>query len=114
METKVINYEEFKAMCQLQGVPKEHYAFQCPRCGAIQSAVDLIKAGAGSNFDEVEKYIGFSCVGRWTKDRGCNWTLGGLFQIHSLEVVTPDGVHHPLFELASPDQAQSHMVENSN
>ena len=24
-------------------------------------------------------------------------TLGGLFKIHELEVVTPDGEHHPRF-----------------
>lgn len=71
------------------------------------------------------KLIGFSCEGRLTnvgpfvpkrrssklpKDpcrRGCDWTLGGLFTIHKLEVVTPDGRHHPSFELATPEQAQA-------
>ena len=33
----------------------------------------------------------------------------GLFQIHKLEVVTDDGVHHPRFELASEAEAKAHM-----
>ena len=71
--------------------------------------------------DEVEKYLGFSCFGRWTHQKpppkekgtqhGCNWTLGGLFQCHDLEVVTPDGKKHPRFELATQAEAQAHMHE---
>ena len=40
----------------------------------------------------------------------CNWTLGGLFALHKLEVVTPDGEKHPRFELATPAEAQAHMA----
>jgi len=76
----------------------EDVTFQCPRCETLQSAQDLIDAGAGKSLDEVEGFLAFSCVGRWDKSRGCDWTLGGLFQIHRLEVVTPDGRHHPRFE----------------
>jgi hypothetical protein len=88
----------------------------CPRCGTVQSARDLIAAGAGADFDAVSKYLGFSCVGRFTgagsprktpDGKPCNWTLGGLFALHKLEVVTPDGKRHPRFELASPEQAQT-------
>jgi hypothetical protein len=69
--------------------------YRCPRCGLVQSGQDLIDAGAGKTWQEVEKYAAFSCVGRWSKTKGCDWTLGGLFQIHELEVITPDGEHHP-------------------
>jgi len=70
---------------------------------------------------DVQKYFGFSCVGRFTgagnppkpedkgkEQKGCNWTLGGLFQMHDLEVVTPDGKKHPCFEPATPEQAKAH------
>lgn len=95
---KTMTLAEFKETLEAQGVSREQYKFICPHCKTIQCAQDLIDAGAGKTFDEVKKYLAFSCVGRFTKDKGCNWTLGGLFQIHELEVITPDGEHHPWFE----------------
>ncbi len=94
---KTMTLDEFKGAIKSQGVPIVDVTFQCPRCKLLQSANDLIKAGAGKNMGEVEKYLGFSCVGRWDDSKGCDWTLGGLFQLHKLEVVTPDGEHHPRF-----------------
>lgn len=111
---------EFRAAIDAQGVPMEHLALICPMCGVVQSAADLIAAGAGADFDAVEKYLGFSCLGRFSgaasprnpKDgKPCDWTLGGLFQTHKLEVITPDGKRHPRFEVATPEQAQAHMRE---
>lgn len=119
MKTQTL--EEFHAELKAQAVPIEHCAMRCPMCGTIQSAHDLIAAGAGNTLDEVEKYLGFSCVGRWThqkpppkekgKQHGCNWTLGGLFQFHELTVITPDGANHPRFALCTPEEAQKHMHE---
>ena len=97
METMTV--DEFHAAIKAQGMERiEDVTFQCPRCKTIQSAQDLIDAGAGASMNEVEKYVAFSCVGRFTKDKGCDWTLGGLFKIHELEVITPDGTHHPRFK----------------
>lgn len=106
---QVITIDELHAALKDQGVPREHVAFKCPHCGTVQNATDLIEAGAGSTFDEVEKYLGFSCVGRFVDGKGCDWTLGGLFQIHELEVLTPDGNKHPLFTLATPEEAKAHL-----
>ena len=94
---KTMTLEEYEAAIKAQGVPVEDVKFQCPRCKTLQSANDLIQAGAGKNLGEVEKYLAFSCVGRWDEAVGCDWTLGGLFQMHELEVATPDGKHHPRF-----------------
>jgi hypothetical protein len=89
-------------------------------CQTLQSARDLIAAGAGSTFDDVQRSLGFSCVGRFTgagsprnvpDGNPCNWTLGGLFRVHQLEVVTPDGVKHPHFELASREEADAHRAK---
>ncbi len=94
---KTMTVDEFREALKSQGVPIEEVTFQCPRCKTLQSANDLIKAGVGKNLDEVEKFIAFSCIGRWDKTKGCDWTLGGLLQIHELEVITADGKHHPRF-----------------
>lgn len=99
---KTMTVEEFWSALKAQEKKRiEDVTFKCPRCGTLQCAQDLIDAGAGSDIDEVEKYLAFSCVGRWSDSKGCDWTLGGLFQIHTLEVVTPDGKHHPRFEPAT-------------
>ena len=112
--------EEFHAALKDQGVPRDHIAFKCPMCGTVQSATDLIKAGAGKTFADVAGYLGFSCVGRFTNagaprkspdGKPCNWTLGGLFQMHKLEVIDEDGKHIPHFAPASRDEAQLHMLD---
>jgi hypothetical protein len=110
--------DEWHAALKAQGVEKEDLAFKCPMCGTIQSARDLIYVGAGPDFDTVQKYLAFSCIGRWTgagsprgiKDgKPCNWTLGGLFQTHKLEVLVDDGgKRQPYFEPATPEEAQTH------
>jgi hypothetical protein len=116
---QIMTVAEYHSALNAQGVPQDHLAMKCPMCGTVQSAADLIAAGAGTDFREVERYLGFSCVGRFIgagghkegtpPGRGCDWTLGGLFQIHELEVVTPDGEHYPRFILATPEEAQAHM-----
>ena len=101
---KSMTIEEFKSIMKQQGYERvEDATFRCPHCNYIQSAQDLIGAGAGKNFKEVEGYIGFSCIGRWDDKKGCNWTLGGLFQIHELEIITSDGKKHPHFEPATKE-----------
>lgn len=110
---------EFQTRLGQQKVPRRHLAFTCVMCGTIQSMESLIRAGAGATEDEVEKYIGFSCVGRFTDagphqpgtppGRGCKWTLGGLLQLHKLEVVDPEGKRHPHFQPATPEEAQALM-----
>lgn len=120
---RTITVEQFHAELRAQGVSgSERLAFKCPVCATVQSAADLIAAGAGADFDAVEKYLGYSCVGRFTNagpfrkskgdvpGRGCDWTLGGLFRLHTLEVTTPDGKAHARFEPASPAEAQAHAA----
>jgi len=90
------------------GTEPINWKFVCPICKTEQTAADLVAAGVDRK--EVENYIGFSCIGRWTNagpckkadkpGKGCDWTLGGLFQLHELEIITDDGVHHPRFALA--------------
>jgi hypothetical protein len=119
-----ISLNQFFDRLRQQGVPREHVAFRCPICGTVQSMAALILAGAGSSEDEVEGYVGFSCIGRWTNagphlkgtppGRGCDWTLGGLFRIHKLVVITEDQKEHARFEIATPDEARALMAEIAN
>lgn len=111
---------DFKALVHAQDVEVEDYAFICPMCRTVQSARDLIRAGAGADFEAVRQYVGFSCVGRWTNagspraepdGKPCNWTLGGLFTTHKLEVIDDSGKYHPHFEVATPEQAKAHALE---
>lgn len=128
MPAERITVEEAHARMKAQGVrAREHVAFVCPICGTVQSMASLIEAGAPK--DKAETYVGFSCEGRfrdagpWPSDkdrsakamarraiRGCDWTLGGLFRIHKLTVVTADG-EQPSFEIASPAQAAALATE---
>lgn len=112
--------KDFLDRCKAQGAgSREHIVFKCPICQTLQSGADLIKAGAGATFDEVEKYLGFSCVGRFTRagpfhakkstpGKGCDWTLGGLFSLHELVVVSADGKEHMHFMPATAEEARAH------
>jgi len=94
---KVMRLGEFRNEIKAQGVQIGDVTFECPNCRTLQSANDLILAGAGKTIEEVEKYVAFSCIGRFDSGKGCDWTLGGLLQIHELEVETEDGKRHPRF-----------------
>jgi len=120
---RAIPLEDFHAALVAQGVGhRMDLAFVCPMCGTVQSGRDLMAAGAGETFAEIERHLGYSCVGRWTEaeaprkepdGKPCNWTLGGLFKLHTLEVITADGQHHPSFEPATPTQAQVHFARTA-
>lgn len=120
---RTVTIAEFHAELKAQGVSgHEHLAFRCPVCRTIQSGHDIISTGAVKTFEEAERFLAFSCIGRFTGSgphkrgapagSGCDWTLGGLFRIHELEVVTPDGRKHPRFELATPEEARTHERAN--
>lgn len=107
-----ISVDEAHARFRAQGVSaREHVAFVCVVCGTVQSMASLVLAGA-KDLAQAERLVGFSCEGRlrgagpWRPDhsgpttRGCDWTLGGLLSIHTLEV---DG--QPSFQIAPAAEA---------
>ncbi len=126
-EIKRITVAELHEAFKAQGVgAREDVAVKCPICGTVQSLRMLQLVGVGKTADEAERYLGFSCVGRWTGAGpfkkngppavGCDWTLGGLFQLHRLIVVDGLGDPHPYFDIASPEEAQAlaaQMAERS-
>lgn len=119
---KTLTLEEFQAKCRAQANSHEEIVFVCPMCKTPQTALDFIAAGAGKDFGEIERYLGFSCIGRFTgapsprqvpDGQPCDWTLGGLFALHTLEITTPDGKSHPHFELATKEMAQAHRERSA-
>lgn len=119
---KQITLEQYHSELRAQDVPRNDLAMICPACGGVQSGRDFIDAGE-TEWETIETYLGFSCVGRFMKagpppkdkapENRCNWTLGGLFKIHELEVLIDENgktVRHPRFLLATPEQAKAHAM----
>jgi phage FluMu protein Com len=110
-----ITLEEFRRRIKAQNVSdRQHVAFKCPMCKTVQSLKSFICAG--EHPEQAEKLIGFSCVGRITKadpprkvpdSLPCNWSLGGFFKLHELEVIDEEGTAHPFFEVATASEAQA-------
>lgn len=112
---KTMTHEEFLAEARRRfGEDPKKWKVVCPACGTVQSIQQFIDAGVSA--EDISSCFAFSCIGRFTKqgdagitahhrnqpwDKGCNWTLGGLLRIHTLEVVI-DGHNRMTFELAEP------------
>lgn len=74
---------------ELFGEDPRAWRFTCPACGHEQShnEVKARKPDVG----DTSGWIYFSCEGRHNPGHGCDWTLGGLFQVHTLEVLEESG-----------------------
>jgi len=69
-----------------------NWKFICPRCGNIASGEDFKKLGATPND------IYCNCIGRYDKNKGCDWAAYGLLDICTVHV---DG--QPVFDFAPLD-----------
>lgn len=117
---KTLTLSEFHAQAKTQNVMRDDVAFVCPMCGTIQSPRLLISEGIGACYDTVKTIIGFNCVGRYTgkdspneekgKGHGCNWSLGGLLQMHELEVLRLTGNTSPVLNWLHPSRLRSWSV----
>lgn len=115
---RTVTQEEYVAEARRNwGDDARKWKFECPVCKTAQSAEDFFAAGFKPGTGEVNKYLGFSCIGRFTNagphkagtppGKGCDWTLGGFFQLHELEVILPDGKKSPAFAVAQAPVAQA-------
>lgn len=119
-----ITVEEFHKRIHAQGASScENVALKCVICGCVQSIASLRRADPALTNAAAEALVSFSCEGRLTgagpwstkatkagaerrKVRGCDWTLGGLFTIHKLEVLMPGNDKPvPTFEIATAEEA---------
>ena len=76
------------------GENPEDWKFVCPKCGRINSGAEFKEAGAKPDSMYCE------CIGRWKKDKGCNWAAYGLFDICTSEVAG-----QPVFDFAEVEDA---------
>jgi len=99
-DIKIINKTDFVNLARQRfGHDKKKWQFICPNCGTVQTEEQFIEHGV----TDYESVVAFSCIGRYVDGIGCNWTLGGLFKIHNLEVMDDDGKSYPFFDLAEPN-----------
>lgn len=98
---RTLTHEEWLARGEeLYGPRGRDWKFRCVACGHVQSAVAVVARNPAIELLSTRDWIYFSCEGRRTASVGCDWTLGGLFTLHSLEVVDDGGVRRPAFEFA--------------
>jgi len=71
---------------ELFGKDSYNWKFKCPSCGHIQSINSMLKHTPSLKAVEIENMVFVNCEGRYNAKYGCDWTLGGLFQIHKVEV----------------------------
>lgn len=96
-ELVTISAADWKAKAaDLFGDDPKQWRFKCPMCGETQTWQDFID----NDIKEPETVFYYSCIGRWVEGRGCDWTLGGLFRIHKVEVIDDKGNSVPVMEFA--------------
>ena len=94
---KVLTLDEWSANAASIFGPKiQNWRFVCPNCKQSQS----LREFEDHKIQGAKDMFFFSCIGRFVKDRGCDWSLGGLLQIHETEVVSEDGKNIPVMEFA--------------
>lgn len=82
------------------GEKTSQWKFVCPRCGNIQTPKDFLDVGLDK--DRAAQLSYQDCIGRHTKEKGCDWAAYGLFG--TLEkgriVITPEGKEVQVFDFA--------------
>ncbi|MGK9367567.1 VVA0879 family protein [Melioribacter sp. Ez-97] len=76
----------------------ENWKVICPICKCEQTVQDFLDAGI--DMKDVFNYFGYSCIGRFSEAKGCDFSLGGLFPIHNVEIIDDSGNAHPRFDIA--------------
>lgn len=81
------------------------WRFKCVICGHVQDGRGMMERHNISQ-DEALSRSSFSCEGRLGGEEGCDWSLGGLFKLHTVEIVHPDGSREPVFEFACEESGE--------
>ncbi len=85
---------------ELFGEDKKNWRFKCPACGNTQTIAEFIKLGLDK--DKILGIFYYSCIGRWDKTQGCDYTTGGLFNISPIKIIK-DGQESYAFAFAEEE-----------
>lgn len=100
-----------RAGTRLYGDDKLQWQFKCSVCGHVQIPEDFRQYNTGNLPPDIAYQC---CIGRFMPDdtvrdafngkgKGpCDYSLGGLFRIPGVEILTPDGEPHYAFAFADP------------
>ena len=121
MRRKMKHRDWLKLGRELYGKNPLNWKFQCISCGNVQSVCSVMQRNPElTDADAVLHWIGYACEGRHTEDVGCDWSLGGLFHLHHLEVIisakTSDATKPmPVFEFADdPEREDPFLMHEKN
>ena len=94
---KTLTLDEWKKEgTEKYGEDIRNWKFVCPSCKETQT----LKEFEENKVKDARDKFYFSCIGRFVENRGCNWTLGGLFQIHKTVVMSEDKKLIPVMEFS--------------
>jgi hypothetical protein len=93
MSTEITATPHAEWLDEVEGRGKLDCKFVCPSCGLTSSPNDFKALGVHPERAAKE------CIGRHTKERGCDWAAYGLFQ-GPVFVLMPDGKELPVFRFA--------------
>ena len=114
---------------KLFGKSLRDWLFVCPMCWHVQGGLEF-QERTDLEIKNIEKVLGFSCIGRYLRNQepkprqregamplkmkggGCNWTLGGLFQMHKASVILDDGSEHQIFEFYEKEKKNENTKQN--
>ena len=100
---KKLSFEEWKDKAiELFGKDSKDWRFVCPSCGHIQSVKSVLEHNPSLDPNNIQNWINYNCEGRYNEGEGCDWTLGGLFKIHKLEIIYL-GKEIPSFEFVKKE-----------
>lgn len=77
------------AAVSLFGQDPAKWRFKCPRCGNVAAVAEFDEFGVKPDV------AAYECIGRYRKDKGCDWAAYGLFDICTTHV---EGI--PVFDFA--------------
>jgi hypothetical protein len=85
----------------LFGSDRNQWRFKCAKCGHVQSAASVHSHKPEIMPEQARAWIHQNCEGRYISGHGCDWSLHGLFRIHTLAVILETGRACATFEFDS-------------
>nr|WP_217364866.1 VVA0879 family protein [Brevibacillus sp. HD1.4A] len=85
------------------GESAREWAFQCPKCGNVQTALDFVEKSV-MGLNDAANAVYQECIGRHVEGDGCNWAAYGLFGTFGkgrIVIAPDDGREVEVFDFAT-------------